>query len=244
MARIDFIRRKVAVAFSLRGLLLKAAFLAVLWRVVPFWLFLLVALWLYLSPLFRPLEMGLPFLLTLCFAGILPANFWSTAFLGTLFFLILGIKDLILVERENAYRVLLFLLFFLIFLNFFSEFNTFERSTALLSLFAIVVLTFLLLHGFVRYSRLGSARVGAPRRREKLALGLLAFLVGEIGMALLFVPLNAFYQAALLFLSTVIGTEMMVDRLEERLDHDRILVRFSLFFIFVVCILAANQWGL
>ena len=221
------------------GLLLKAGILSAGWLLLPFWLFVVLALGFYFIPLFQPFRLWLPYLAALFLSGIISPNIWTAALLGILFFLILGIKDLILISRFSAYETLVYLLLFVIFLNYFSRFGNMDTLAGILWALAIAFLSFFLLRGFKTWS--GS---GEPGRREGLAAGLIALLVWQVILAALFLPLNFFYQTAITLLTTVILAGLFIKYKEDKLDQQTLLMGFSMFFALLAFVLASNQWGL
>ena len=268
---------------SLRGLFLKAGILGFLWLFLPFWIFLAAAFYFYFFPFFQPLRLALPFFLTLVMAAIYrsadPGNVWFSVFIALLFFLILGIKNLIFVNRFMAHQLLVFFLLFLTFLSFFSGFETWRSWT--ISFFALgVSAIFLLLvkeladyysplesHGWkaVDEERAGASQpefreakfrrggshglasmlhnVESSRRRTFLTIGLGALFIWQLCLILLFLPLNYFYQTALLFLSAVLLIDILIEHLNNRLDRRKILANFSIFFVFAAVILVSARWG-
>ena len=198
------------------SLVVKAGIFGAAWFSTPFPLFLLVAAWLFFVPLFDPLRLFLQFAVVLVIAAFLPETAFSALFLATLFFLLLGIKELVFINRRAAYETFLFILLFVIFLNFFSHFTRFVDQSALFVAFALSLLSSILLGGFVNYSGLG----GANRKQKFFALALAGFLV----MAML--------------------TELLVDYFTRELVPARLMVYFSAFFVFLTFLLVSNQWGL
>src|SRR3990167_4928161 len=204
------------------SLLLRAGIFGAAWLLLPFWLFFLAALILYFLPVFQPLRLILPFALTVFFAGILSPNFWAAALFAALFFLILGIKNLTLVNRMAAYETALFLLLFLAYLNLFFHFPNSGRTAALYATFP---------------------KEWSPRH-QAVIFGLAGLLVWQWTWAVLFLPLNPFYQTALLFLFPAVLPRMFLDHLAAELGRRRILGYFSAFLVFASAILAANPWQL
>lgn len=220
------------------SLIAKAALFAGSWLFLPFWLSFFVGVGLYFVPWFRPIPLLMPLIATLAFAAILVPSAWTGIFLGTVFFLILGIKDLVLVNRGFAYQSLFYLLFFLISLNFFLRFDRFNHPELLAASLALGATFFLLGAPLARFVD----QILGEDRRPTLFFALGGFLIWQWTWALVFLPLNFFYQAALLFLAAVFLTQMLLDHLMGDLDRRRILLYFSVFFIFASFILAANPW--
>ena len=84
------------------SLLLKAAAFGVGWLILPFWVFVVLAALLYFLPVFQVLKLLFPFVLTLILAYLVPPSLWAGLFLSALFFFILGVKDLVLIDRAAA----------------------------------------------------------------------------------------------------------------------------------------------
>jgi len=222
------------------SLLLKAAVFGLSWRIFPFPIFLLVALGLYLIPLFEPGKLILPFFLTLCLSAVLVPSFWAALVLAALFFFIMGIKDLILVNRGSAYETLTFLLLFLALLNFFARFDSWDSFLALVFASVLAIVFGFLLRGAVNYSL--SFPEEKDRKKTDILVSLAAFLFWQAEITLLFLPLNFFYQTALLFLATVILVEIVIDHFSGSLTRAKMLSYFSFLFAFVAVILAGNTW--
>ncbi len=222
------------------SLALKAAAFGLGWYILPFWSFLLLGLGMYFIPLFQPVRLLLPFLLAVSFAAVLPYSPWAAVMLGVIFFFILGIKDLIFIRRGAAYETLVFLLLFLIFLNYFARFSVWNDWAGLaLGILAAAASAFLL-RGFILY------RVPAAgewtRRKRFLLFSLAGLLLWQWQTVLLFLPLNFFYQTAILFLGAVALIELFLAYAQEELTKRKILVHFSFFFVLSSFILAANSW--
>ena len=235
---LNFIRHKAKTAFSLRILLLKACVFGLSWLFMPFWFFLLVAVYFYFVPFFQPFKLLIPFILTLAAAAAVPYGFWFAAFLGLLFFLLLGIKNLIFVNRFENHQLMVFLLLFLIFFGLFSNFENWQRWTVSIGLLGAGLSFFFLFEELADYSRERS------ESRKMLVAGLGSFILWQAASVIIFLPLNHFYQTALLFLSSVIVADIFLEYLAKKLDRRKILNDFSIFFVLVSVILASANWGL
>lgn len=220
------------------SLLAKALVLAALWPVLPYWLFLFLALGFYFIPFFEPRRLFLPLALFLFFAAFLTPSYSSALLLGLIFFLILGIKNLVIVDRTAAYEALFFVLFFLTALGFFGSFESpagqlFAASAAAALVFA------LLLKGFLRFSPEFMALTG----RERFLITVLpGIIVWQWLLAVLILPMNHFYQTALVFLGGAALAELMRAYINRSLERRKILAYFSVFFAVVAIVLAANSW--
>lgn len=221
------------------SLALKAAIFAGAWLLLPFWLFFLLALGLYFFPPFEPGRLLWPYLATLFFAAVFSPTLLSALFLGLIFYLVLGIKDLIFIYRFQAYEALIFLLFTLGFLNFFLRYDRLIAPDLLPASLGLALLFTLLLRGFFLY---GAEENKLPPGRGMLLPGLALFLLGEWVIALLFLPLSLFFQTAILLLGAVSLTELLWSYKVGELGRREILLHFSVFFAFLVVVLAANIW--
>ena len=97
-------------------LVVKALLAAVAWYALPYWIFVFLALGLYFMPVFRPFPLFVPFIVLFFLTAVLPQDFFGTAFVGVSFFLLLGVKDLVLAKRGGrqmglAVGLLLFTLY-------------------------------------------------------------------------------------------------------------------------------------
>src|ERR1700735_5015882 len=105
------------------SLLAKAAIFALGWFFLPFWLFLLLALYLYFFPFFQSRKLlGAPFLGLLALTFIGPASFFMAIVFGLLFYYLLLIKDLVLIDRKAAYELFAFVLLFFFLRSFYENF--------------------------------------------------------------------------------------------------------------------------
>lgn len=71
-----------------------------------------------------------------------------------------------------------------------------------------------------------------------------ALLVWQFSLVLLFLPISALHQAALLFIFGVVFLELFSYHIEEALTRERMLVHFSIFFILTVALLASIEWSI
>ena len=240
-------------------MVLKSAAFGASWFFLPLWAFLVLGIYFYFVPLFRPLELILPFSLVIFFAAVGPANAWLALFFAVALYLILGVKDLVFINRRSSYEVLALLILFLTLLKFFVHFDSWDGGTAFLAAFLISATFFFLGKGFLRYSSL--SKVGAviaaeshphessPRKsgsegRAKIAAGVMALAVFEFAFALLFLPINFLYQSALLFVAAAIFLEFLADYAAGTLARPKLMVSLSTLFIFLVIILGSAQWSL
>lgn len=236
-------------AISLRGLILKSLIMVACWSLLPFWVFVLVALGFYFIPFFRPLSLGLAFLVFLWFSATLPFSWLAAIALGVAFYLILGIKDLIFIHRGQAFEFLLYILVLLFAFEFFSTgwrigASIFGLSEAIASL-VFIVIGFFLVRQAMRAGRTDPLIEASAQTPEfRLFPAVIILILWQLLWAFLFVPLNQYFQALFLFLSTVILVGMGRDYARRVLTPRRILIHFSIFFVFMVVMLALTKWSI
>jgi len=234
---LDIIRRATKTAFSMRVLLIKSLIFGLSWLILPFWAFLAVSIYFYLVPFFQPFKLLVPFILTLAAALIVPHSFWFAVFLGVLFFYLLGIKNLILINRFDNHQMMVFLIMFLVFFGFFLHFQNWQRW--IVSLISLGVgLSF-----FFLFDELADYVKEKDEPKKIFISGLGSFLLWQVAMAVLFLPLNYFYQTALLFLFSVILADFLLEYLGGKINRRKILWDFSIFFVIAVVMLASANWG-
>ncbi len=232
------IKSAIPLRLSLQRLLLKSAIFSLSWFFLPFWLFLIPAFYFYFFPLFNSKQLALPFFLTLLAAAILPQNFWFSLFFGILLYLIIGIKNLLFVNRSVHHQFLVFLLLFLIFYGFFSGFESWQRwDISLWALGPSLVFLFLV-------KELADYNSLAGHWQKNLIIGLASFIIWQLSLAIFFLPLNYFYATALLFLVAVLLADILLEYFDGHLARQKILVDFSIFFVLAVIILASSKWVL
>jgi len=226
-------------------LVIKAVALGGIWYFLPFPVFLLLALYFYFVPLFRPSELRAPFLVTLVLAFFLPSGFWSAAFLIVMIYLILGTKDLIFINRKAVYETIVFLSMFTLFFYFFLEFGTWFGFLSVLGSIVVAFFVYLLLKGFINYEGvLGEKFTAEDRSHRFLVVGLSSFLIWQLIWVLVFLPVGAIYQTAILFLVSIVLLEFVLAYFNRSLTPRKVLVNFTLFFIFMVLILTSTRWEL
>lgn len=249
----------------MRVLLFKSFILGLSWLILPFWAFLALSVYFYLVPFFQPFKLIIPFMLALAVAFAAPHGFWFAILIGMLFFLLLGIKNLILIHRFDNHQMMVFLILFLLFFSFFFHFQNWQRwIVSLISLGVGLSYFFLFdeLADYIKIKRNDEPKkifipLEAERPKALVALaywrgrsltgfisGLGAFFLWQVVMAVLFLPLNYFYQTALLFLFSVILTDFLLEYLGGGISRKKILTDFSIFFVIAVIMLASANWGL
>ncbi len=227
------------------SLALRAAIFAASWFFLPFWAFLLVAFYLYFVPFFQPRRLALPSLLVIFFTAVLTPTPWFAIFLGVAWYLILGIKDLIFINRKQAYEILVLFLVFLVTVRFFAHFDSWAGAFSVLYSLATSVVVFLLCKGFLKYGDLPEhAGYREKAARSTAAAAVVALILFELSLLFLVLPIHFLFQASLFFVVAAIILESVFEYVNGALTRRIILVNFSIFFIFLVIILGSAQWSL
>ncbi len=263
--------------------LLKALAIAAAWIVFPSWIFVATTIGFYFIPIFQPLSLLWPLILALAFATTIGFGFSQTVFVVAIFFLILGIKDLVFIDRRAAYQTLVLLMLFAgALMLFFGAPNTSRLSSAW-GAFAFGVLAWILISEFLPYAMPAANRVEPPvagesvpgveapaeapseppvadssnpsvgllsevsreegARKGRVAAALGGFILWQISWALILVPMNAFSRTALLFLATAVFLDLFAGWAARNLTRRLVLTNATIFLVFFVIILTANQWG-
>jgi hypothetical protein len=222
------------------SLLLRAVAFGVGWLILPFWAFLILAVGIYFLPVFQVWKLFFPFILTLILAFLVPSGLWAALFLSALFFFILGVKDLVLIDRTAAFRFLLYIFLFIAFFYSFSRFDYGLTAASFFWFFALSLLFSFLLGNFFVYSRLGTEK----KRFRSVALALLGMILFELSLAVLFLPLNFLTATILVFTAAVILFELASDYFSGRLTSIRIMSYGTIFFVIYALLLSSQSFSI
>ncbi len=228
------------------SLVAKASALGLIWYLLPFWLFLLAAFYFYFVPVFRSMRFLFPFLILLLLVSpiLLEESLGLAGLLGAAFFVLLGVKDLILAERRSSYEIFILILVFLGFLSFFSHFeNWLGLGVVLGSLFLSLIL-FFLSKNLINYEDSVLEELTFSSSTVLTASGLIAFLVWQTIWGFLFLPFNYIYQTIALLVFTFVVLELVLAYLAKNLTPKKILTQFSILFVFLVLALTSTRWEL
>lgn len=223
----------------------KALISGLAWYFLPFGLFLVVAFYFYLRPFYRPLHFIVPFTAFLVLTSPLffERSLGMAVLAAIFFFIILGVKDLIFVNRRHGFEVAVLFVTFLLFLVFFSQFNTWSTSMVFWSA-GIFTVFFLLLKNLTDYNdSLGSEQTSSEAHGLTY-LFFSAFILWQLAWVLFAMPFGLVYKTTLLFLVSFVISEFNIASLGEGLSRKKILGNFSLLFVIFVLALASNNWSL
>jgi hypothetical protein len=227
------------------SLLLKSAVFAFAWFYFPFWIFLLVALYCYFVPLFRTGKFAVPFIVLLVLCLFHAPSVPMAVIFGAIFYYLLLIKDLLLIDRATARSFLVMALSFFLFREFYAAFANGPVGIGLFGAFAAAAL-----FGFLMHNLIGNFRrsyEGDDDREEAVrnVVSTLSFLlIAECLVIGLFLPLNFIYQSIIVFLAAAIIVDLVPSHVFGTLSSEKIRLTSVVFFALFVVVLVSARWGL
>ncbi len=223
------------------SLVLKAAVFGFVWFLLPFWLFLLLALYLYCVPWFETGKLFVPFFVLLILCLIQPQTGIFALVFAAVFYLILLLKDLLVIERRAAYELLALGLSFLLLRDFYLAFGSGVTGGAFLAAFfaagAVALLVRTSLTAF-------SADVTFDPGKRSVALWLTFLLSFQALFVGLFLPLDFIYQLIIAFLAIVLLVDLVPEHLAYGVSRTKILTAATAISVLFVIILTSARWGL
>ncbi len=221
------------------SLLLKGFVFAAAWFLFPFWLFLLIALYLYFVPVPQSRTVAGPFLVLLLLTFLEPVSLLVALIFAAIFFYILLIKELILIDRKSAYEITILSLIFLLFLGFFERMGGSINLSSLFYSLAGAVIAGFLVREFIRF--------GVPSGREALArpvVLLSTVLMWQFLVVALFLPVDFVYQTVVAFLGAIFLIDLVPAHLFGESSREKVLATMSVIFVLFVFVLGSARWGL
>jgi len=199
------------------------------------WLGAPVAIWIYFRSFFYHSFAFLRlFIVFLILAVVTVHNWFVIIFLSALFYLILGLKDLIFIKRRYWRVILSFLLFYLVFLNFF----LIDQS----SFFALKWLGFLLLIYLLVRDLLKTLLMPLPG--VVVAGWLLALIIGELLWVISWLPIGFLNSANLAILSLLLLASLTINHFWGTLRKKIVIRDVGLFTILFIVIVLTSKWVL
>jgi hypothetical protein len=240
------------------SLLLKAVLFAAAWWVLPFWLFLLVALYLYFIPVAGSANVALPFLVLLLIAFPESPNLLFAIILAIIFYYIVLIRDLLIIDRRSAYEILVLALSYLLLRSFFMrEGDNFGGPALFYAIFVAWALA-AMVQSFIKNFSSASVAVSvgdgvmtepdadasvAEARSFRRALGLVSFMLfWQLLIVGLFLPLNFVFQSAIVFMVAAIFIDLIAQYAFGELSRTKVLAASTVIFCLLVIVLASAHW--
>ena len=200
---------------------------------VPILFFLAIAIILYSKPIFNTFYFWASFLILLVVALNSPPSFFIAAFYAFLFYIILGLKNLVFINRVNWHQALHLLLFYAMFMLFW---GASDETTFLLRLVGVFVASVFLIREFFKV-----AAVDFSKQRV-VASWVLALLVVEIVWAISWLPIGFLNSAALAFLAVFTLINLTLHHFKGTLNKKIILSAITFFVLFALLIFIASKW--
>ena len=234
------LNKKIKSAISLRWFILRAAVFAVAWLVLPWWLFLLVALYCYFIPPFRSGKLFIPFFCLMILTIVQSPGFLFALVFGVAFYCILLIKDLLIINRRSAYEILVLALSFFLIRDFFKGYNGLHGPALFWSFWCAVAIG-LLVHSMMRFFE-----VDVPGRKNlRTVISWLTILLSwQCILIGLLLPLDFIYQSIIAFVAIAFFCELVAEYFWSDLSRTRIFVTASVFFALLVILFTSAPWKL
>jgi len=267
-AKLKSISRQIH--WSLLG---RAALFALAWFFLPFWLFALIALYLYFFPLFNTWKLFWLFFALLVLAYIEESGAGSSGLVfvvifAALFYYLLLIKDLLLIDRKSAYELLILVLVFFLFRDFYGKIGigVGVGAASLTSIITGVSLWYgllvaaligLLVNSFIRtfsdtinVNTIHSDNIYSDSVHEnpmrRITVWLAFILVWQFLILGLFLPLDFAYQSVVVFLASVFIVDLLPEACIEAagVSRQRIVTTGITAGVLLFIVLASAHWGL
>ncbi len=218
--------------------LLKAVIFGVAWWALPFWLFLIVALFLYFIPITGAGKVATPFFALLLISLLGSQGILDAIIFVAIFYFILLVKDLLIIDRRSAYEILMLFLSYLLLRSFFLTVGgSFGLRALLYGLVAAVAISAMVASFIKNFSE-------APQPFRRM-LGWMTFiLMWQLIIVGLFLPLDFLYQSAIIFLLAAILIDLVPQYVFGELTRAKVLATGSVLFSLLVIVAASARWTL
>ncbi len=226
------------------SLLLRAAAFALAWLWLPIWLFCLIALGLYFTPLFQARKLAPPFFILLLLGILQPATLFFAVIFGAVFYGILLIKDLIVIDRRPAYEMVVLVLSILMFRSLYLQFQNGIQAPAVIWSFIAAAAFAWLLDSFMRGFEADPENTAQENPLRRTASWLSFLLMWQMLLIGLFLPLDFIYQSAGAFLVAVVLVEFIPEYIAGTLSHAKLLATSGLVCGLFAVVLGSAHWGL
>lgn len=239
-------------------LLLKGVIFAAAWFFFgsyspSFLIFAIVALYLYFSPLAQSSTVAAPFLVLMLLTFLEPVNLLLAFIFGIVFFYILLVKELILIDRKSAYEVTVLSLMFLLLLGFYERFGgSLDILSLYYSLCGAAIMGFLT-WSFIRFGYPTAEPSGVLDVAEgygnlpalsRISVVLSVVLMWQFLLVALFLPVDFVYQTIIAFLGVIFIIDLVPQYLFGESSREKVLATLSVIFVLFVFVLGSARWGL
>lgn len=201
---------------------------------IPVLLFLAAAFYLYARPIFQTFLLLWPFIIfiavALIFTAMAPAGLLyllpAVFFASLVFYLILGIKNLILIDRPRAHFLFILATLYLCLLIFLASSR---ESFYLIKLLAVFAAALILFNNLFRNRPLS---------------GVLALLTAEIAFAVSFLPIGFLQSASLSLVPIFLTAELSLKHLTGELRKKDLWIGASALIFLILIILVSSRWAI
>jgi hypothetical protein len=225
---------------------LKAILFGVAWWALPFWLFLLLALYLYFVPMTGAGKVSVPFFVLLLVSLFQNQSILAALIFGIIFYFIILIKDLLIIDRRSAYEIIMLVLSYLLVRSFFvrsgGSLGGWTLVYGLIVAWAVSAMIASFVKNFSAAPETANSREGRSFHRM---LGWMTFiLMWQLLIVGLFLPLNFLYQSAIVFLAAIVMIDLVPQYVFGELSRAKVLATGSVIFALLVIIAASARWAL
>ncbi len=225
------------------SLVLKALFFAVAWWALPFWLFLIIAFYLYFVPITGAGTVSASFFVLILITLLQKQSIIFAVIFGVVFYFLLLIKDLIIIDRRFAYDALMLVLSYLLIRGFFLNVGGSFGWWSLMDSAIVAMAASALVGSFIK--NFSALPEGAPyeKRSFRRMLGWMTFLLmWQLLIVGLLLPLNYLYQSAIVFLVAIIILDLVPQHIFGELTRVKVLATGTIIFSLLVIVLASARW--
>jgi hypothetical protein len=220
------------------SLLLKAVIFAVAWWALPFWLFLVIALYVYFFPIAGTGKVSVPFFVLLLISLFEGQGIVDAIIFGAIFYFILLIKDLLIIDRRSAYEIMVLVLSYLLLRTFFLNVGgSFGLRAFFYGLIVAIAMSAMIASFIKNFSE-------APRPFRRMLDWMMFLLLWQLLIVGLFLPLDFLYQSSIVFLASALLIDLVPQYVFGELTRAKVLATGSVIFSFLVIVAASARWTL
>ena len=204
----------------------------------------MVALGAYFFPFFQPLLVAVPFATLLISMSLLIPDPWLAAYVGLIFFILLGVKDLIFIYRFHAYQLAVFLLYLLLTVRFLADAQNAMDEKSLAGAMFLAIAYFVLGKSLVEYQARAIGSEPSSHSRQIVVVAICSMVLWELFVVFLFLPIPFFLRAGYLFIVGVLLFDLALDYSTKDFKKDGFITKGMIFLFATLLVLGLNQWGL
>lgn len=218
--------------------ILKAVIFGISWLILPWWISFLVAIYFYFFPIFHPDKLLAPFLAFLFLTVIQKPDILFAIVFSIVFYYILLIKDLLVINRKFAMETLVLSISFFLIRDFFMNYGI-EKWNLILSFFFSVIIG-LLVRNMISFFK--EYNIERKDNLSRIIPWIMFFLSWELIIVGIFIPINFIYQSIIVFIGFTFFYELIMGYFWNELSRERIFIISSVFFSLMVLFLVSAPW--